>query len=250
MGQSWPVLIELMGAGKDFGSPGRRLVRALGEVDLGVDEGSSMALMGPSGSGKSTLLHLVGGLDRPTRGRVLVGGGDVASLRGRALASHRRSVGFVFQRFNLLGALSVLDNVLVPTVGAHLPDAPARAREALAMVGLDGYGRERPDGLSGGEQQRVAIARAIVNRPPVLLADEPTGALDQATGADIIALLLGLRADGTTVVIATHDYAVAARCERLVTLRDGDVVGDRALGTPADPRITAERVGALGAMNG
>ncbi|WP_300084173.1 ABC transporter ATP-binding protein [Propioniciclava sp.] len=241
------MAIELVGVTKDFTTPRRRHARALDDVFLQVVEASAVALMGPSGSGKSTLLHLVGGLDRPTEGQVLVDGRDVGALKGRALADHRRSVGFVFQRFNLIASLTVLDNVLAPTIGGG--DARAarrRALDLLEVVGLAACAGVTPDALSGGEQQRVALARALVNSPRFLLADEPTGALDTATGFEVVDLIGGLReAFGTTVLLATHDYAVAARCERIVTLRDGRIASDRTLGAPAEPRTTAERLGAL-----
>ncbi len=244
--------IDLVAVGKDFGAPGRRLVRALDGLDLTIDEATTTALMGPSGSGKSTLLHLVAGLDAPSRGSVLVDGIDVASLRGRRLADHRRSVGFVFQRYNLIGSLTVLDNVLAPTVGGSGRDARvarARAADLLEEVGLGGTERALPDDLSGGEQQRVAIVRALVNDPRIVLADEPTGSLDTATGFEVIDLLLALPArTGTTVLVATHDYAVAARCERIVTLRDGRVSSHRVLGRAAEPSTTASRIGRLGPL--
>ncbi len=245
------MAIELVGVSRHFGAPGRRLAQALDSLDLTIGAGSAVALMGPSGSGKSTLLHLIGGLDHPTTGRVLVEGRDVSTLRGRALADHRRSVGFIFQRFNLIPGLSVLDNVLAPTAGGRSgASARPRALELLERVGLAASVRALPADLSGGEQQRVAIARALVNRPAIVLADEPTGALDTTTGFEVIDLLLDLPASGqATVVIATHDYAIAARAERIVTLRDGQISSDRTLGPPAEPRTTAARIGSLGPMN-
>ena len=241
------MTVHLTGLGRDFGAGTRRPVRALADVDLRIDTGSAVALMGPSGSGKSTLLHLVGGLDRPTGGSVVVDGVDVGVLRGRRLAAYRRTVGFVFQQFNLLPALSVLDNVLAPTIGGgDRRAAHARARDLLERVGLGAATGALPADLSGGEQQRAAIARALVNEPRLVLADEPTGALDTATGFEVVDLLLEIQAHrGATVCIATHDYAVAARTERIVTLRDGAVTGDRALGAPAEPRDTALRIQGL-----
>ena len=157
------MTVELAGVGRDFGMGTRRPVRALDAVDLTIEAGSAVAFMGPSGSGKSTLLHLVAGLDRPSRGTVKVGGVDVGSLRGRRLAEHRRSVGFVFQSFHLLPALTALENVLAPTVGTRDRTAPARASALLEHVGLGAAAKALPSDLSGGEQQRVAIARALVN---------------------------------------------------------------------------------------
>lgn len=226
-----------------FRGPAARRITAIRDLDLVVAEGSAVAVMGPSGSGKSTLLQLVGGLDEPTAGTVRTGGVEWVGLRGRRLAEFRRSVGFVFQQFNLLPGLTVLDNVLVSMVGAPAREARKQALVALELVGMAACRNVLPAELSGGEQQRVAIARAVVNRPAVLLADEPTGALDTATGFAVVDLLLGLRDEaGATVLIATHDYAVAARCERIVTLRDGGIVSDLWMGAAADPAATAERV--------
>ena len=169
-------------------------ITALDGVSLRVEAGSAVALSGPSGSGKSTLLHLIGGLDRPDEGTVRVGGVKLGGLKARELAAHRRRVGFVFQRFNLLPALTVLDNVTVPVLPFRTGfDKPQRARELLAAVGLQGRERQMPAKLSGGEQQRVAIARALINRPPIVLADEPTGNLDSRNGDAIMDLLMGLR---------------------------------------------------------
>jgi putative ABC transport system ATP-binding protein len=201
---------------------------AADRVSLAVEPGALVGLTGPSGSGKSTLLHLVGGVDRADAGTITVDGREVTALRGDALAAHRRHVGFVFQRFNLLGALTARDNVLAPVVPFKVPfDKAARADELLAAVGLAGRERSLPSRMSGGQQQRVAIARALVWNPGLLLADEPTGNLDSRTGADILDLLLALREQrGTTILLATHDPVVAARCDRLVRLQDGHVTDD------------------------
>ncbi len=203
-------------------------ITALDGVSLRVDAGSAVALSGPSGSGKSTLLHLIGALDRPDEGKVRVGGVELDRLKARELAAHRRRVGFVFQRFNLLPALTVLDNVTVPVLPFRTEfDKQRRGRELLAAVGLEGRERQMPAKLSGGEQQRVAIARALISHPPIVLADEPTGNLDTQNGAAIIDLLLGLRErDGITVVVATHDIAVASRCDRVVRIIDGRLGDD------------------------
>jgi putative ABC transport system ATP-binding protein len=203
-------------------------ITALDGVTLEVAPGSAVAVWGPSGSGKSTLLHLIGALDRPDGGTLHVGGQDLRALSRRELAAYRRTVGFVFQRFNLLPALTALDNVMAPVLPYRVAfDKRARARELLAAVELAGRESALPSRLSGGQQQRVAIARALINQPAVLLADEPTGNLDSATGAEIVELLLGLRAErGTTVLVATHDSQVAARCDRVVALRDGRVTRD------------------------
>lgn len=197
-------------------------------VSLDVAPGELVALTGPSGSGKSTLLHLVGGVDACDGGTITVDDREVTALRGDALAEHRRHVGFVFQRFNLLGALTARDNVLAPVVPFRTDfDRTARADALLAAVGLAGRERSLPSRLSGGQQQRIAIARALIWEPGLLLADEPTGNLDSRTGAAILDLLLDLRAQrGTTILLATHDPVVAARCDRLVRLQDGHVTDD------------------------
>jgi putative ABC transport system ATP-binding protein len=204
---------------------GQGQIAAVDDVSLAVDPGEALALMGPSGSGKSTLLHLIGGMDAPSAGSVLVGGIEVARLRGAEAARYRRTVGFVFQGFHLLGALSALDNVLASLIPRGLAEhyAPA-ARELLECVGLGDRFGALPGELSGGEQQRVAIARAMIAEPVLLLADEPTGSLDSATGMGVIELLLSLRRErGTTLILATHNQAVAERLDRSVRLRDGRV---------------------------
>jgi putative ABC transport system ATP-binding protein len=218
-----------------------REIRALDGVTLAVDAGASVAVSGPSGSGKSTLLQLLGALDRPDSGRVVVHGRDLGALSRRALAEYRRTVGFVFQRFNLLPALTALDNVLAPV----LPYGPddERAAALLAAVGLAGREDALPSRLSGGEQQRVAIARALVNSPRLILADEPTGNLDSRTGREIVDLLLELQAQGEiTIVLATHDPQVAARCERVVRLIDGRVADDVDVRAAADPPGALDRL--------
>lgn len=203
-------------------------ITALDGVSLKVDMGSVVAVAGPSGSGKSTLLHVIGGLERPDEGRIVVGGRELGELGGRELASYRRGIGFVFQRFHLLPALTAIDNVMAPVLPYRTDfDKTGRAGELLATVGLAGRESSLPSRLSGGEQQRVAIARALINQPELVLADEPTGNLDSRTGAEIVELLSSLRERaGVTVLVATHDPQVAARCDRVVCLRDGRVVDD------------------------
>lgn len=200
-----------------------RILNAVDHVDLTIAAGSVTALVGPSGSGKSTLLHLIGAIDSVTSGSVEVDGEVVSSLRGRSLARYRRSVGFIFQQFHLLPALTAQDNVLAPVLPVRTEfDKSARARELLAAVGLAGREKSLPAKLSGGQQQRVAIARAMINDPLLILADEPTGNLDSTTAHEVLDLLLGLsRERGTTIVLATHDSEVAQRCDSVVTLRDG-----------------------------
>jgi putative ABC transport system ATP-binding protein len=235
--------IALAGVGKRFGA-----ITALSAIDLTIPAGASVALSGPSGSGKSTLLHVVGALERPDEGTVTVAGNELGRLSRGDLAAHRRRVGFVFQRFNLLPALTVIDNVLAPVLPYRAGfDKQARARELLASVGLEGRDTSLPSRLSGGQQQRVAIARALINRPAIVLADEPTGNLDSRTGAEIVDLLLALRAEhGMTIVIATHDVQVAARCDRVVRLVDGRVAEDTDVRGAADVGATLRRLGRPG----
>jgi len=199
-------------------------------VDLTIDSGESVAIVGPTGSGKSTLLNLIAGLDRPTAGTVTVGGIRVDTLGEAAGARlRRRTVGMIFQFFNLLDDLTVLDNVMLPAQLAGTPAAEARAVASglLRDLGIARHGSALPGRLSGGERQRVAVARALVNGPAVLLADEPTGALDSAAGQEVADLLRSLHADGQTVVLVTHDRALAAACTaRTVELVDGRVSRD------------------------
>jgi putative ABC transport system ATP-binding protein len=213
---------------RDYAMGGDR-VHAVRGVSLAVDEGDWVAIVGPSGCGKSTLLNLLGAIDRPDAGSVVFGGRDVADMPDREATRFRLlRVGFVFQRFYLMPTLTARENVELPMAEAKVPKAERRRRaeELLAYVGLAERGRHRPSELSGGEQQRVAIARALANRPAILLADEPTGELDAATGAEVIGLFDRLNRDGTTIVVVTHDEDLARAARRVIHMRDGHVVRD------------------------
>ena len=234
------TLVELDGAARRFGS-GHTEVTALHPTSLTVDAGELLAVMGPSGSGKTTLLSLVGGLDKPSEGRVVVDANDVGALKPKQLAIlRRRTVGYVFQDLNLLAGLTALENVAIPLEldGRPIGVARAAAEAGLESVGLAELASRYPDDLSGGEQQRVAIARALVGGRRILLADEPTGALDSITGESVMRLLRAHCDGGGTAILVTHDAAHAAWADRVVFLRDGRMVDE------ARPAPSPELVGA------
>ena len=215
---------------------GETRVHALRGIDAEIERGGFAAIMGASGSGKSTFMNILGCLDRPSSGRYLLEETDVSNLDKRALAAVRNGkLGFVFQGFNLLPRTTALENVQLPTLYARITKAERgeRARAALDLVGLAERARHFPSQLSGGQQQRVAIARALVNRPSILLADEPTGNLDSTTGASIIELVHELNAAGATIILITHDAALADRLPRRIRVLDGEVVSDLARGEAA-----------------
>lgn len=209
-------------------SAGGHPVTILDDISLEIPDKQMVAIVGPSGSGKSTLLGLMAGLDRPTAGSIQLDGVEITRLPESEMAQYRRlKIGYIFQSFHLIPTLTALENVAVPLELSGDPQAGARARDLLAAVGLRDREGHYPVQLSGGEQQRVAVARAFACRPPILMADEPTGNLDSATGKQVIDLLLGLHRDhGSTLILVTHDQALAACAERIVTLRDGRVAED------------------------
>ena len=225
MSASAPI-VSLRDVRRDY-ALGAERVHALQGITLDVESGEYVAIVGPSGCGKSTLLNLIGVIDQPTSGTVTIAGKRVDAMTDREATSFRlRNIGFVFQRFYLMPILSALENVALPMAEAKVPadERKARAAELLAYVGLSSRERHRPSELSGGEQQRVAIARALANHPALILADEPTGELDARTGAEIISLFQRLNADGTTMVVVTHDEDLANAARHKIHMRDGRIV--------------------------
>jgi putative ABC transport system ATP-binding protein len=214
-------------------SAGGHPVTILDDLTIEIPEKQMVAIVGPSGSGKSTLLGLIAGLDKPTAGSILLDGVDITQLSEREMARYRRQkIGYIFQSFHLIPTLTALENVAVPLELNGDPQAESRAAELLVAVGLGDRQLHYPVQLSGGEQQRVAVARAFACRPPILLADEPTGNLDSATGRQVIDLLLGLNRDhGSTLVLVTHDPELASNAERIISLRDGRIESDK----PVEP---------------
>ncbi len=212
-----------------FKPDGSVLVEALREVDLLIETGQYLAIMGASGSGKSTLMNILGCLDQPTAGSYLLDGRDVSSMEDDELSRARREkIGFVFQAFNLISQLNAIENVEVPLFyhGVHRLERHRRAAERLEAVGLGDRLTHRPPELSGGEQQRVAIARALINNPSIIMADEPTGNLESKTGAAILELLAELHRQGMTIIVVTHDSRVADQCQRIIQLADGEIESD------------------------
>ena len=209
--------------------PGENEIRALSDVSLTIHKGEFVAIVGQSGSGKSTLMNLLGCLDTPSEGAYILEGSDVSTLSDHQLSAIRnRQIGFIFQGFNLIPSLTALENVELPLIyrGVGREERRRTARESLERVGLGNRIRHRPAEMSGGQQQRVAIARAIAAPPPILLADEPTGNLDSASGADVMEILRSLNRDGHTVILITHDSGIAATIDRVVHIQDGQIVSD------------------------
>jgi putative ABC transport system ATP-binding protein len=227
-------LIQTVGVTRVYGTKGAE-VRALKGINLTIEQGEFVAIMGPSGSGKSTLMNILGLLDRPTEGQYLFAGENVSTLDQDRLAEHRNQhIGFIFQGFNLLPRASAAENVAVPLIyrGVHPAERRSRTAAVLDAVGLGARLHHHPQQLSGGEQQRVAIARALVGDPFLLLADEPTGALDSKTGEEILALFRRVNESGRTIILITHDASVAQHAMRVISLRDGQLVGDSSVNAP------------------
>ena len=224
------MLIELKDVYKIYGEGLESEVRALDGVSLTIDRGEFVAIVGQSGSGKSTMMNVLGCLDIPTRGDYHLNGVDVRELTDKELSAIRnKEIGFIFQQYNLIQNLTVLENVELPLIyqGVHPDDRRDMALDALERVGLAGRVKHRPTEMSGGQQQRVAIARAIATHPPIIMADEPTGALDSKTGLEVLGFLRQLNKEGTTVILITHDNSIAATARRIVRLTDGKIVEDR-----------------------
>jgi putative ABC transport system ATP-binding protein len=240
--------LELRGVSKRYGTGTGTQVTAADDVTFTIESGAFVAITGASGSGKSTLLHMIGAIERPDSGTIISNSADVTALRGAAQADYRRTVGFVFQRYNLLPGLTALDNIIAPVLPYRTRwDKRQRAHQLLEAVGLAGRERSLPSRMSGGEQQRIAIARALINTPALLLADEPTGNLDSGNATGILDLLARLRAEHhITIILASHDPQIAARSERLIRLRDGAVIDDIQLTQDRSPQDIIRHISQLG----
>ena len=224
------MLIDIKDLYKIYNEGQESEVRALDGVSLQINRGEFVAIVGASGSGKSTMMNVLGCLDVPTRGEYILNGTQVTSLKDRELARIRnREIGFIFQGYNLLQDLDALDNVILPLIyrGTSIFEREELAMDALARVGMDGRAHHRPSQMPGGQQQRVAIARAIATHPPIIMADEPTGALDSKTGRHVLGILQQLYREGTTILLITHDDGIAATAPRVVRLSDGKIISDK-----------------------
>ena len=223
------MLIDIRNVYKIYGEGLESEVRALDGVTVGIDRGEFVAVVGASGSGKSTLMNVLGCLDIPTYGDYFLDGQDVAELTDKELSHIRnKQIGFIFQGFNLIPELTALENVELPLIYQGIPASRQKdmAMEALERVGLAGRSKHRPSEMSGGQQQRVAIARAIATRPPIIMADEPTGALDSRTGLEVLAFLQQLNREGSTILLITHDNSIAATARRIIRISDGRILED------------------------
>ncbi len=227
-----PIAIQTINLQKDYGN-GQLTVTALHNINIKFDSGEFVAVYGASGSGKTTLLNILGTLDKPTSGKVLIDGKDLCSLNEKGMVEfRRRKIGFIFQFYNLMPVLTAFENIELPLIISGVPkkEAQQRARDLLAAVGLDERANHRPDQLSGGQQQRVAVARALANKPTIILADEPTGDLDSVTGEQVMQLLLKLsKEQDTTVLVATHDVSILKLADRALRMKDGQIISDEKL---------------------
>lgn len=220
-------MIEIKNVSKSY-KMGKEVVTALNNVSLTIKDSEFVAIVGPSGSGKSTLMHLVGGLDSPTSGNILVDGNDISKLKDKAMSKYRnKTIGFVFQAFNLENTQTALENVMMPLIfsGIGMKERKERAKKALEMVGLGDKTRHKPNEMSGGQRQRVSIARALVNNPKIIFADEPTGNLDSKNGELIMKLLSDLNSQGYTIIMVTHNMEEAEKAKRIITIKDGEIQG-------------------------
>jgi putative ABC transport system ATP-binding protein len=227
-----PSTIQTVNLQKSYGN-GQLIVHALRDINVEFNSGEFVAVLGASGSGKTTLLNVLGALDKPSGGQVLIDGENISSLNEKGTVQlRRRKIGFIFQFYNLMPVLTAFENVELPMIISGVPkrEAQQKAKELLSAVGLSDRANHRPDQLSGGQQQRVAVARALVNKPAIILADEPTGDLDSATGEQVLRLLLKLsKEQGTTVLAATHDVSILKFADRALRMKDGQVISDEKL---------------------